>query len=134
MSNVISFPVKAQDRARTDTPGRRQLVAFLTRPRRHCTQRKLAKILGVNQGAVSEWVRGLSRPTVSKALFLWKLCGIPMEAWCTEAELKELQRAEFEAYKLAAEPEVETAQEKAKRIADKQLLMPYMATATGVAS
>jgi len=126
MSNIRSAPVKAQDRTRTDTLGRRELIAWLGAPRRRRTQQRLARILGINQGAVSEWVRGLARPTVAKALFLWKLCGISVESWCTERDQTWIARAEFEAHKLAAEPDVESAEERKKRLAARQLSMPFL--------
>jgi transcriptional regulator with XRE-family HTH domain len=126
MLNLGSTAVKASERTKTDTPARQALCAWLAAPRRGRMQKRLAKILGVNAGAVSEWTRGLSRPTVARALFLWKLCGIPVDAWCTDKELRELGRMEFEAHKLAQEPDVESAEERKQRLADRQTTMPFL--------
>ena len=69
--------------ARYDTVGRQALAGAIAelRERRRLNQRWVATALGVTQGAVSEWIRGISRPTVGNALALHKLFGVPLDAW-----------------------------------------------------
>ncbi|WP_109146937.1 helix-turn-helix domain-containing protein [Campylobacter concisus] len=45
------------------------------------TQMAIAKKLGVTQGAVSEWFRCETKPTIENAILLKTHFGIPVEAW-----------------------------------------------------
>lgn len=92
--------------ARYDTVGRQALAGAIAelRDKRRLNQRWVAAALGVTQGAVSEWIRGISRPTVGNALCLYKLFGIPLDAWLTDEERRAVVRAETEAYRLQRSP------------------------------
>lgn len=89
-----------------DSVGRQALAGAISelRETRRLNQRWLAGVLGVTQGAVSEWVRGISRPTVGNALALHKLFGIPLDAWLTDGERRSVVRAEAESNRLHRTP------------------------------
>jgi hypothetical protein len=115
--------MKVVDRKRTNTAGRSALIAYLEEPTRRRTHRWLAGILGVNNGAISEWRRGLGRPSVPNALCLQKLAGIPLDAWLTAKERKLLARVEVAAHKAAQEPPVEARAPRGKKD-ERQLCIP----------
>lgn len=123
MTELRSAPVKVADRKITDTPGRRALLAYLAEPTRRRTHRWLAGILGVHYGAISEWRRGLGRPSVPNALCLQKLAGIPLDAWLTDEERKTLALVEVAAHKAAAEPAQEARRARGKKD-ERQLVIP----------
>lgn len=69
------------------TEGRNLLLEWLavpTDPPR--SQSSLARELRINQSAVSQWARGLSRPEAHYREALETLCGIPARSWQTIAE------------------------------------------------
>ena len=45
------------------------------------TQKEIAKVLGVQQPAVSRYINGISKLSVKDALLLKEKLGIPCEAW-----------------------------------------------------
>jgi hypothetical protein len=70
-----------------ETEGRTQLLAWLAAPGDPPrSQSSLSRQLGLNQSAVSQWARGLSRPDAHMRDVLEFLCGIPARAWQTPAE------------------------------------------------
>lgn len=70
-----------------ETEGRRLLVQWLAAPSDPPrSQSSLSRQLGLNQSAVSQWVRGLSRPDAHMRDVLELVCGIPARAWQTSAE------------------------------------------------
>lgn len=70
----------------TRTEGRQLLDAALKQPGR--SQSWLARLLEIRQPAVSQWVRGNSRPEPHFRLALQRLLGIPAESWMTAKERK----------------------------------------------
>ena len=114
--------MRVVDRKITDTPGRRALLAFLGEPTRRRTHRWLAGILGVHYGAISEWRRGLGRPSVPNALCLLKLAGIPLDAWLTDEERKVLALVEVAAHKAA--PPQEARRPRGAKKEERQLCIP----------
>lgn len=106
MNGVTGEPVNDILAAVVDTLGRQLLVAKLAqlRDERRLSQRWLAGALGVSQGAVSEWVRGITRPLLAPTLALRALLGIPLEAWMTERERMLHARAELVAHDLLLRP------------------------------
>lgn len=119
MTQLGCAEMRVADRKITDTPGRQALVVWLGADRRR-TQRRLAKILGAHQGAISEWVRGLGRPSVPNAISLFHLAGIAIGAWLTERERKALALVEVAAHELASEPLMPRPPKKD----DRQLILP----------
>lgn len=115
--------MRVVDRKITHTPGRRALLAFLAEPTRRRTHRWLATILGVHCGSISEWRRGLGRPSVPHALCLFKIAGIPLDAWLTDDERKVLALVEVAAHKMATEPPLDARKGRAKKD-DRQLTIP----------
>jgi len=116
--------MRVVDRKITDTPGRRALLAYLGEPTRRRTHRWLAGILGVHYGAISEWRRGLGRPSVPNALCLFKLAGIALDAWLTDEERKVLALVEVAAHKAAAEPPQEARRPRGGKKEERQLSIP----------
>ena len=123
MPNLSSPAMRVADRKITGTPGRQALLAYLAEPTRRRTHRWLAGILGVHYGAISEWRRGLGRPTVPNALALLKLAGIPLDAWLTAEDRKTLALVEVAAHKAAQEPPQEARALRGKKDT-RQLTIP----------
>lgn len=70
-----------------ETEGRALLLAWLSassEPPR--SQSSLARQVRLNQSAVSQWTRGLSRPDAHMREVLEIVCGIPARAWQTRTE------------------------------------------------
>jgi transcriptional regulator with XRE-family HTH domain len=88
---------------------------------RWISQRRLARILDVEQGTISRWTteRAPVSPTILFALEV--LLGIPLRAWATTEEMAGMpQRVRLEAERLAEADELnilERVRESAKRLA-----------------
>lgn len=62
------------------------------RERAGMSQEALARVLEMNQSAVSNWERGRSRPQAHRRTAIEQLLGVPSEAWLTTAEKRALRR------------------------------------------
>ena len=75
------------------TAGHRALKAWYEKGER--SQLAVAKACGVSQSAVSQWIRGETRPAAGLAReALEKMAGIAAAAWLTGAEKKRRAKAE----------------------------------------
>lgn len=70
--------------SQTDTIGRQKLETWLAAPDRN--QTRLAKMLGITQGAISNWLTGRHRPDASQRDLLETITGISRHDWFTDEE------------------------------------------------
>lgn len=79
----------------TRTDGAKALLRLLSE--KGLTQSGVAGRVGARQQTVSEWARGLCRPSHVIRLKLEAAYGIPAAAWFTEKEASEIQALATEA-------------------------------------
>jgi hypothetical protein len=88
-----------------ETQGRQLLTEYLSEPGR--SQTSLARAIGFPEGqtAVSSWVRGIARPGGGYRKALALATGIHEDAWLTDEERQQVERAR--AAQAAAQPDPE---------------------------
>lgn len=77
------------------TDGARRLSALLESDLSPLTSRRVGRALRVSRQSVWNWAKGLGRPSQVKRSGLERITGIPVSAWLTEEERREV--AEIEA-------------------------------------
>lgn len=73
------------------TAGRQKLELWLDADKSR-SRTMIARALGITQPAVSNWLRGVSRPEHVHRFALERLCGIPALDWDTAEERERRER------------------------------------------
>lgn len=63
----------------------------------HCSQSHLARLLGVSQQTVWNWINCVSKPTPARREVIERVLGIPVRSWLTSSELAIVNEAMFAA-------------------------------------
>lgn len=77
----------------SSTAGQKRLKTWLSADKKSRSQAALARLLGVTQPAVSQWLRGVSRPEMPHRVAIEHLTGIHADEWLSKGETRALAGA-----------------------------------------